>query len=93
MAIRICQSGTFYQIKYFDSNLYRNGCKTFSLLKPDPEKKLLDFWLTLKTDLFITACPDAIYMYAVETNHPVIGAKNFSFMPEIESYYNKFNRL
>jgi hypothetical protein len=93
MSIKICECRDSYQVKYFDSNLYRNGCKTFSMLKPNPEKRLLDFWMTLKTDLFITACPTAIYTFAVQTCHPVIGAKNFSFMPEIEAYYNKFNRL
>jgi hypothetical protein len=80
-------------VKYFDSDKYRNACKTFNKNKANPEKRLLDFWLTLKTDLFITACPDPIYMYAVETNHPVIGAKNFSFLPEVKAYYTKFHMV
>jgi hypothetical protein len=80
-------------VKYFDSDNYRNACKTFNKNKPDPEKRLLDFWLTLKTDLFITACPDAIIHYAIQTNHPVIGAKNFSFLPEVKAYYTKFHMV
>jgi hypothetical protein len=93
MSVKICETKNVYQIKYFNSDLYRHSSKTFNRSKPDPELTVLDFWLNLTTDLYITACPDLIYKFAVDNNHQVLRAKCWQFFPEAEMYCNKKNNL